>query len=91
MSAYELQRYMYDWLKSRDGRTDSEVLLDSYGLDVNERAAVEKVAVASLLEQGVHPVLIMQFARGNGKNTSELRSELATIDKPPRKDARWRS
>ena len=67
MSAYALQKALYDHLNPR-GRPDApaldaETLRARYGLDDAAIAAILEGDVAALYRLGVHPVLLNGYAR----------------------------
>lgn len=76
MSAYELQRCLFDHLAARQRAAGGErpaVDTAGYELTTAERAALVEQDVAAFRDLGVHPVLINAFCRANGWKRADYR------------------
>jgi hypothetical protein len=85
MTAYALQRAIYDYLNPR-GRPeppalDAAVLRARYELSEAELRALVEGDVAGLYRLGVHPVLLNSYARARVPREA-YRAALATLDAP---------
>lgn len=87
MSAYELQRYIFElWSHDQD-----DVDVGDYDLDPHERELMADQDLAGLYEAGVHPVLIMQFCRSRGIHTEEIKAKLRQLEPVEGSTPPWRN
>lgn len=90
MSAYQLQKLIYDYLHAAQGEQGDQVVVDDYDLDPAERQAFEGRDLRALYQLGVHPVLFNAYARSNGFSRDEYRNLLQDLDRPSTEVPRWR-
>lgn len=76
MSLYEVQRLFYELGVNRElhdrFQADRAAVLEAYELTAEERAAILDLNVARLSEMGVHPILLLQYARSQKMPTDDF-------------------
>lgn len=82
MSAYQLNKAVYDHLRGRGAE---------YDLSSEESAAFLAADVKALYSLGLHPVLLNAFARAKGLQRTDYRALLEGADGAESLTPRWRS
>lgn len=90
MSAYALQKWVYDSLHAGQSETADVIELDDYDLDESERRAVEDNDLRGLYQLGVHPILFNAHARSLGFSRNDYRELLRDLKDAPTEVPRWR-
>ncbi len=80
MSAYQLNKAVFDRLRTADG---------AYDLTDDERRALDDQDVRALYQLGLHPVLLNAFARAIGLRRDDYRVMLDGLHEERGVKARW--
>ncbi|MCZ4587596.1 hypothetical protein O4328_28575 [Rhodococcus opacus] len=91
MTAYALQRAVFDFLRARENGQSTEGFSERPDLDDPEKDALKSCDIGALASLGVHRVLLSGFARENGIMRETLRDHLRAGATTTRKvDVPWR-
>lgn len=90
MSAYQLQRAVFDVLRAREKGAE-RAASGSYDLTPRERDALERDDLREMTLLGVHAVLINAYARACGIPRGEYRLMLAGTSPAAVGRPRWRA
>ncbi|MBI3077847.1 MAG: hypothetical protein HYY85_12830 [Deltaproteobacteria bacterium] len=76
MSLYEVQRLFYELGVNRElhdrFQADRAAVLGGYEVTAEERAAILDLDVPRLSQMGVHPILLLQYARSQKLPTDDF-------------------
>jgi hypothetical protein len=93
VSLYELQRCLFDYLRSMENATEGsprpELSVEGYDLTEEERQTLLNGDIAAIYTAGTHPVIVNGYCRAMGYKRADYRPLLETVKPDLEGKARW--
>ena len=93
MSLYELQRCLFDYLRSMEttnaGTPRPDLSVDAFDSTAPERETLVKGDIAGIYAAGTHPVIVNGYCRAMGYKRADYRPLLETVKTEHEGKARW--
>ena len=93
MSLYEMQRCLFDYLRSMENAVEGsprpDLSVEGFELTDGEREALVKGDIAAIYAAGTHPVIVNGYCRAKEYKRADYRSLLESVKTDVEGKARW--